>query len=56
MSFLMRFIIGFLNKLIEEIQDFMLFQAKNKGKVGSIETLKWISEGEDTETNESLNN
>jgi len=28
-------------------------KAKNQGKIGSIETLKWISDGEDTDKTES---
>lgn len=31
-----------------------LKKARNAGKIGSIETLKWISEGEDTEKSESF--
>ena len=49
----MQYIIGYFNEKIKKIIGIFKKKAKSKGKVGSIETLKWISEGEDTDNYES---
>ena len=49
MSLLIRFIIGFVFFFIK----FNYKKAKKWGKIGTIETVRWIINGEDTEKTES---